>query len=191
MPYFKPAGDRSYRDAVLELATVTPLGELLEFTRLASVLRLSTSADDRTIIRGAVSAARPRLIRDHGRALIAVRGKGYRIARPGELADVAQDYRQRADRQVNRALLVVKHADTSGMTAVEYQRFEATRIIITSLHMRMNMMDERLARLESAIFGPELPVAVGVITERHDEASAAHWLGVNDPPDPLTWAQRK
>lgn len=164
MPQFTPRGDRSLKLAAVDLVVKAEPGELLTYAYLATALNAGEfSGDPRDVIRGAISAARPLLIRDHGRAIIAERGKGYRVALPGELAGVAQEHRGKADRQVSKALAIVTHGDTSTMTQEEFTRFQATRAIIVNLHRRMNNMEERMARIEEAIFGKAPAQATGEV----------------------------
>jgi hypothetical protein len=171
MTRFQPKGDRSQRSIIASIAAEAAFGQLLTFEHLAQSLGISGDPDLKTVIRAAVTAARPLLLRDYGRVLIAARGQGYRVGKPSELAVVAQGHRMRADRQMGRALEVVTHGDTTGMTDSEYQRFMATRTIIVGLHRRMTAVEDRIERIEAALFGeaePAAPVDGEVITSRYE-----------------------
>jgi hypothetical protein len=150
---FTPKGSRALRVIVAEMAAAASYGDVLTFTELAQAIEVEDDEAGRGQVRQTVSAARPLLLADHGRALVAVRGKGYRVALPGELAGVAQDHRRRADRQMGKALAVIDQADMSAATEDERKRFQAVGVVIRNLHSRMTTAELRLADLEDAVFG--------------------------------------
>jgi hypothetical protein len=182
MPLFQPKGDRSQRSIIAALAASSEYGALLSYDELIRALGIDDDDNPRPIVRSAVTAARPLILRDHGRVLIADRGRGYRIGQPGELAGVAQAYRMSADRQLSRALDIVTHGDTASMSDVEYQRFAATRTVIVGLHRRMTAVEDRLERMEKALFGDGEPTSrvAGEVIERHDARLDAPQGGVRD-----------
>ena len=124
--------------------------------------------DDRQRIRQAVTSARKGLLERHGRALIPDRGTGHRVARPGEFAGVAEHLREQGQRRITRALAVIEHAPVEAMTADEQRRHRAVGLVIRNLNDRVNnaeqLLDDarqRLADLESAVFGPPPPTIQG------------------------------
>lgn len=153
MSPFEPKGSRALRVIITEMAAQASYGDVLTFTELAQAIDVEDNDVGRAQVRQAVSAARPLLLSDHGRALVAVRGKGYRVALPGELAGIAQDHRRRADRQISKALAVVDQADMTAATEDERRRFQAVGVVIRNLHSRMTSAEQRLADLEDAVFG--------------------------------------
>jgi hypothetical protein len=167
MSPFQPKGSRALRVIVAELAAKASFGDVLTFTELAEAIDVQDDEPGRGQVRQAVSAARPVLLADHGRLLVAVRGKGYRVALPGEAAGVAQDHRRRADRQISKAVAIVDSADTKGMTPEELRRFTAVGMVIRNLHGRMTAAEQRLADLEDAVFGqtPRQKVIPGKIDQ--------------------------
>jgi hypothetical protein len=164
MAPFSPKGDRSQRTIVAELAANADYGDELTYARLGRALGLDGD-DDRAQIRQAVAAARDLLTLDHNRALIAVRGKGYRVARPGEHAGLAQQHRRKADRQITRALAVVTHVDESAMTPDELRRNRAVALLIGNLASRMTSAETRLQQLENAVFGDGPQVIQGKVED--------------------------
>jgi hypothetical protein len=153
MSPFQPKGSRALRVIITELAAAASYGDVLTFTELSQAIDTEDDTAGHAQVRQAVSAARPLLLSDHGRALVAVRGKGYRVALPGELAGIAQDHRRRADRQIGKALAVIDQADMTAATDDERRRFQAVGVVIRNLHSRMTSAEERLADLEDAVFG--------------------------------------
>jgi hypothetical protein len=153
MSPFTPKGSRALRVIITELAAAANYGDILTFTDLAQAIDVTDDETGRAQVRQTVSAARPLLLSDHGRALVAVRGKGYRVALPGEMAGIAQDHRRRADRSIGRALAVIDKADMTAASDEERRRFQAVGVVIRNLHSRMTSAEQRLADLEDAVFG--------------------------------------
>jgi len=162
---FQPKGSRALRVIVMELAAQAQPGDLLPFGALAEAIGLEDDDAGRAQVRQVVSAARPLLLRDHKRALVAERGRGYRVALPGEFAGIAEDHRDKAGRQMGKALAVIEHADESAMTPDELRRHRAVGIVIRNLHGRLTSAEQRLADLEAAVFGPPRPVISGRVEE--------------------------
>jgi hypothetical protein len=159
MAPFVPRGDRSLRVIVTELALAASYSEVLTFARLGEALDLDPDAD-RHRIRQAVASARPGLLKRHGRALIADRGTGYRVARPGEFAGIAEHLREQGQHRFSRALAVIERAPEADMTPDELRRHRATGLIIRNLNERVSNTEQllgdarqRLADLEDAVFG--------------------------------------
>jgi hypothetical protein len=165
MSPFEPKGSRALRIIIAEMAAAAKPDDLITFAEFAEAIGVSDDEPGRARVRQAVSAARPILLTDHRRVLVAKRGKGYRVARPGEHAGVAQDHRQRADRQMTKALNTIIHTDESGMTAEELRRHRATGLVIRNLHSRLTSAEQRLQDLEEAVFGSGPPVISGEILD--------------------------
>lgn len=165
MAAFQPKGSRAIRVIVAELAAQMAYGDLLTFERIAQAIGVSNEDRDRAQVRQAVSAARPILLRDHNCALVAERGKGYRVARPGEFAGIAQDHRRKSDRSLGRALATIEHAPVKDMDEAERKRWEATGIVIRNLHNRMSSAEQRLADIEAVLFGPPRKTIPGQVEQ--------------------------
>lgn len=163
MSPFQPKGSRALRVIVAEKAAKASFGDVLSYTELAQAIDAPEDDTGRAQVRQAVSAARPLLLADHGRALVPVRNKGYRVALPGEFAGIAQDHRRRADKQITKALAVVNHADMSAATEEERKRFQAVGVVIRNLHSRMSSAEQRLTDLEEAVFGDGPKVIPGKV----------------------------
>jgi hypothetical protein len=151
MNSFQPKGSRALRVIVAEAAARASYGDVLTFGELASALDVTDDQAGRAQVRQAVSAARPVLLRDHNRALVAVRGKGYRVALPGEFAGLAQDFRRKSDRAISKSLAHIDHAPVTDMSADELRRFQAVAVVVRNLHHRMTSAEQRLADLEEVV----------------------------------------
>lgn len=167
MSPFKPKGDRSLRTIVADLTSKASPGDLLTYRTLAFALELPE--DDRTQIRQAVSAARDVILKDQNRALIAVRGEGYRVAYANEFAGLAQGHRRRADRQMTKALDIVSNVNESELSPEDLKRHRAVAMVIRNLHNRMSGAESRLEQLEKAVFGERPPTIQGRV-EKSDQA---------------------
>jgi hypothetical protein len=165
MAAFQPKGSRAIRVIVAEMVARAERGSLITFESIADAI--GCSRDDRPQVRQSVSAARPLLLRDHNIALVAERGKGYRVANPGEFAGIAQDHRRKSDRAINRALANIDYAPVDAMSPEEKRRWEAVGTVIKNLHQRTTAAESRLADLESVVYGPPRKVITGVVEERH------------------------
>jgi hypothetical protein len=162
---FHPKGSRALHVIVADLAASAQPGDLLPFKILAEAIGVEDDPPGRSQVRQAVSAARPILLQDHKRALVADRGRGYRVALPGEFAGIAEDHRGKANRQMSKALAVIQHADEAAMSPDELRRHRAVGTVIRNLHGRLTSAEQRLADLEAAVFGPPRPVIQGEVEE--------------------------
>lgn len=154
MAAFKPKGSRALRVIIAERAAAEQYGTVLTFAELAAELGAADNEAGRALVRQSVSAARPLLLRDYSKALVAVRGHGYRVAEPGEFAGIAQEHRGRADRSLHRALATVDHAPVEHMTQAERARHNAVSTVLHNVVSRMTAAEKRLADLEAIVYGP-------------------------------------
>ena len=173
MSPFTPKGSRALRTIVAEMAAQADLGDVLTYSKLAEAIDVDDGEAGRAQVRQAVSAARPLLLLDHGRALVPVRrkediakwGTGYRVALPGEFAGLAQDHRRRADRSISRSLAHIEHAPVDQMSPDEYKRFQAVGVVIRNMHSRMTSAEQRLADLEEAVYGAGPKILPGQVID--------------------------
>lgn len=162
MAPFQPKGDRSLRIIAAELVASGQPGDMLTYEQLGEALGLDPM-HRRDQIRQAVSAARNVLLIDHKRTVVAVRGEGYRIALANEFAGIAQNHRQRADRQIAKAYDVVTHVNEAELSREELERHRAVALVISNLHTRLTGAETRLENLEAAVFGPRNTVPGDVV----------------------------
>jgi hypothetical protein len=152
---FAPKGDRSLRVIVTDLTVKAQPGDVLTFTALAEELGIGEEGEaGRGRVRQAVASARKSLLRDHHRALVAVRGEGYRVALPGEFAGIAQDQTDKGQRQISGALATITYAPEADMSPAELTRHRAVGVAVRNLNNRLTSAEQRLADLEEMVFGP-------------------------------------
>jgi hypothetical protein len=169
MSPFAPKGDRAQKVIVVELAAKAQPGDLITFDAMAEALDLDP-AQHRERIRQAVTAARPILLADHKRCLVADPGHGYRVAFAREFAGIAQTHRRKADRQIGKAMAVIDNVDVADMTPAELQRHQAVGVVMRNLVGRMTSAEERLGQLEAMVFGAGPKVIKGQV-EQEDEST--------------------
>jgi hypothetical protein len=152
---FQSKGSRALRVIIAELAIKAPRGELLTYKQLALAIGAEDDDAGRARVRQTVSAARPLLLKDHRIALVPERGKGYRVARPGEFAGIAEEHRGRSDRALTRALAVIDNAPVDDMSPAERKRHEAVGQVLRNVVGRMTDAENRLADIEQVLgIGP-------------------------------------
>lgn len=147
----------TYRDGqsaaslIVGLVEGKPYDYILSYEDIAAALDIPS--DDMVRIRSAVRRAKLRLLRDHMRALEAVPLKGYRIITPGQHATLATHHRKKSDRQIKRAIAIIKGADERDMTDAERGRHRQVGMALNLLYERQTDVESRVSRLEALMLG--------------------------------------
>ena len=166
---------RSAADLITELAHGKPYGYILTYEEIAE--QLGIDATELVRIRSAVARTKTRLLRDCKRGLWTCPREGYQILTPGEHAARAEEHRRRSDRQIKKAIGLIKGADERDMTDRERERNRQVGMVLERLHDRQSDTEKRVARLESLMFGTTTPKVIPgtIVTERLaiEEAAAA------------------
>lgn len=149
---------QSAADLIVALVEGKPYDTVLTFDEIAE--HLGIDASDLSRLRSAVQRAKHRLNRDHLRALEAVPRKGYRIIKPGEVARVATHHRKKSDRQIKRAIAVIKSGDERDMTDAERERSRRVGMALSLLHERQVETEKRVSRLEELMLGKSAPKTI-------------------------------
>lgn len=145
------------RERLVEALSGADYDQGFSFAELGRIIGLtegeSGTLNGRWLIGRAANASKSRLLKQHNRVLVSVRGRGYRVARPNESAGIAMGYRDGADRRISKAMAVLNHTDERELTQAERSRHHATKVLITDLQNRMHNAEDRLSMLEKAVFG--------------------------------------
>jgi hypothetical protein len=149
---------RSGASLIAELVEDKPYGTVLTHDEIAECLGIDAS--DLVRLRSAIARAKPRTEKHHQRALEAVPNKGYRVIYPGEHARLATGHRRKSDRQIKRAISIVKHADERSMTEGERERNRQVGMALNLLYERQADTEARVARLEELMLGKHKPKIV-------------------------------
>lgn len=138
-----------------------PPGSIVTYEQIAEQF---PGADfDRDRDRAAILKVRDRLLTEQQRAIVAVRGVGYKVITAAEHYRLAQDHRLSARRKTHRSLLV----------ASNYRRDEVTPDVAEKLDRmasRMADLERRLTRQERKT--DELQRQVQSTTRRQSESEA-------------------
>lgn len=147
---FQPIGERARWRVLVDLFCAVPRGELVEFPRIADAIGLDPDRD-RKALRAAVRQAGPVLSAEHDRSVIAVRGRGYRVALPDEHVDLAAGQQRRSSRALVRAKRHVDHVDLSGMSEDGRRLVVAAATVLGYQQQQIKRLDLRQSDLESAM----------------------------------------
>lgn len=160
---------------VAELAAGKPYGTLLTYAELADHLDVDVTEMPRIL--GAVNRAKRLALRESQRALVAVPGKGFRILHPNEMTGLAIQHRNKSDRQIRKAIAVIKGTDDAELTDAERARHYHVGMVLEALHDRQRDTEARVTRLEELMLsgGRRPKVIPGELAEsaRAIEAGAA------------------
>lgn len=153
MAPFAPAyrDGRSAASLVAELVHGKPYGYLLTYDEIADQLGIAPT--DLVRIRSAIARSKDRLLREHQRGIEARPGQGYVVLHPGQHAHLATKHRRKSDRQIKKAIKVIKGANEADMTDVERERNRQIGMVLERLHERQQDTEDRVARLESLMLG--------------------------------------
>ena len=174
-PPFTPAyrDGRSAASLIAELAHGKPYGHILTYEEIADQLGIEPT--DLVRIRSAMARSKERLLREHQRGVEARPGRGYEILHPGAHAHLAAKHRRKSDRQIKRAIKVIKGADERDMNPMELERNRQLGMVLERLHERQQDVEDRVSRLESLMLGtikvipgiaePAYPAIAGEVEE--------------------------
>ena len=140
---------RSRATVAMECVIGHTLGDLVSYDELVDALQ---DGDDETITRRhvhmAVTGMRRRLVREHQRAVITVRGVGYRVAEPDQFKAVVNGRQRRSQVQLTHAREIMQHAPYQDMSPVVRDTLQAHSTLIEGLYLGFRQMDRRMARVE-------------------------------------------
>lgn len=148
---------RSAASLIVELAHGKPYGYILTYGEIAGTLGIDPS--DLVRIRAAMARTKERLLREHQRGVEARPGQGYEILHPGAHAHLATKHRRKSDRQIKRAIKVIKGADERDMNPMELERNRQLGMVLERLHERQQDVEDRVSRLESLMLGTTKVIA--------------------------------
>jgi hypothetical protein len=152
---FSPSRDdgRSDRRVVLDLVGPEPEpGTFYAYVQLERALGQGTDRDiTRRSICSAVNAANRSLLHDRKRALVVVRGAGYRIARANEHLPISLDKRRRAETFIARGLDHLRHVRDDELTENERHMHDGMLNTMTGFALALEDSHRRHDRQEGVI----------------------------------------
>lgn len=151
---FEPSREdgRSDRQVVVDLVEEHQPDDVLSHAEILAALREGT---DREIgpehVYRAAGAASRWLIKNEKKALVTMRGQGYRISVPDDFHSLTLVRRDRASTQLNRGREVLENAPLDGMTEAVREAMVPLTILIGGAYAQLHAHQQRLKRHEGAI----------------------------------------
>lgn len=141
-------------DAEVLVALVSGLepGTVMPYRQMAEALAVGSSRTwDTKAVQSAVRSTARRLLRQSARALIPVRGVGYRISQGADHHGLALRRESRANTQLRMAVDVLRHANYGEMTTNQRSVHEAHLTITGALFQQMRRVTQRQKQQDDAI----------------------------------------
>lgn len=143
---------RSNADLLCELCKDAAPDTTFTYEQLADVLETDTdTAYDARMVCSVVRTANRRLLRQHQRELRNVPGLGFRLAPATEHVELAQHRRSKADRQLHRGLLTLRHVRWSEMDENHVAAHRGVLMVMEGVAAAVGMITQRQERHEEVI----------------------------------------
>lgn len=143
---------RSDSQVIIDLVRNANPGKIFTFDELTTVLAEGSERPwDLDGIRAATSRATFRLSRETQRALISVRGVGYKVAQASEHTMVANDRKRKADRQLSRGLAVLQNVRWEEMDENQRNAHQGQLMMLSAIVSQQKSFERRMVRVEDAI----------------------------------------
>lgn len=143
---------KSDAEVLVEFAAKREPGELITYAEFAEALGEGAErAYSLREVQSAVCRTERKLATEKQRALINVRGQGYRIALAGEHQMIAGRKKDRAGVLLKRGLTVLHHVDWASMDDNTRKAHEGQMMVVGALCNAMSGIDARLRAVEDVI----------------------------------------
>lgn len=127
-------------------------GDLLSYSELAGELgEGSGRAYERADVQASVARAERKIATELSRALVNVRGQGYRIALASEHQMIAGRKKDRAETMLKRGLTIMQNVDWAAMDENSRKAHEGQLMVIGAVHAAMVGLDRRMQRIEKTL----------------------------------------
>lgn len=107
--------------------------------------------ESRDRVRQVVVSAIPRLLKEHSRTLMNIRGQGYKLAKASEHMAVAHLRRRRADRQLKMGLLTLKQVRWDEMDKQTRLAHEGQLMVMSAIYQNQQLVQRRQDAIEQSI----------------------------------------
>jgi len=146
---FTAKGDQPLWQAVYDHAVLLAAGDMISYATLADLLGYDPSEPGRS--RSPIYAASRRLLTEHDRTLVAVKGKGYRIAYAHEHEGIARGKQRGARRRIRSAVAISTHVDVRQLTPTQRRSLEAVAHVLAAQNAMLSRHDARIGAAEKDI----------------------------------------
>lgn len=143
---------RTDAEVLIALVQSVPAGTVLTYRQMADALSVGSNRTwDNSAVQSSARSSAGRLLRETTRALIPVRGVGYRISQGADHHGLALRRESRANNQLKMAVSVLRHADYGEMTEQQRSVHEAHLTITGALWQQMRRVTHRQKQQDEAI----------------------------------------
>lgn len=143
---------RSDAQVVLDLMHDAEPGRVFSYEELATALAKDT---DRTYsvpeVRGAVTRAHVRMLKEQARVMYNVRGVGYRVAEAREHHHLARGRQRRADMQLRRGLQVLQNVRWEEMDPTSRAAHEGQLMVSLAVASAVRQLERRVDSHEALL----------------------------------------
>lgn len=146
----RPDG-RSNADVVCDLVSAAPVGHVFDYDSLAEALSHPEKTFGRRDVLAAISKIQSKISKTTKRALRNVRGTGYRICQASEHREVANWRRDRAAKQIERGVVVLRNVRWDELNEQQRLAHEGTLLLMSGLSAQQKAQESRIDRLEALI----------------------------------------
>lgn len=145
---FTPKGDNPLWKAIYDHAVLLSPGDLIGWDRFEVLLGYDPSQPGQS--RGPILTASKRLLTDHNRVLVSVRGEGYRVATADGHEGIARSGQRAARRKIRGAHLVATHVDRNALTDKQRASLDAVAHVLAAQNAMLKRHDVRISTVEGA-----------------------------------------
>jgi uncharacterized HAD superfamily protein len=145
-------------------------GDLITYADMGDMLGLDIDVTaHKAMLHGALRKAVDELLARHRMVFHLVRGRGYQVARPGQVIEVARQHQARAFVEIESGHTKIEAIDTTQVDNTTARLIEATAIGFARQAVIMRQLDVRQNRLETAMAA--LAVTANTAVSRADETA--------------------
>lgn len=146
------ADGRSNQQVLIDYVNAHPPGRFYPYNELVKVLSSGAAQPfsiERT--RAVVLQSQRRLLRESQRALMNVRGQGYRLAEAARHQELARKHERKSEVQLRKGLHLLKHVRWDEMDENSRQAHQGLMMIVESLHQRQSSLSRRQSAVEELL----------------------------------------
>lgn len=146
------ADGRSDAEVILDIVKDCTPGTVIDYEQMAGNLAIGTDREySNKDVQSIICRSEKKLAQQLSRALVNVRGKGYKVALAEDHQMIAGRKKDRAHKLLKRGLTVLKHVRWDEMDENQRRAHEGQLMIVSALTTAVDGMEQRLQRVENAI----------------------------------------
>jgi len=143
---------RSGADVLIDIVKQSNAGDIIEYDRIAKELGTGCKKEySRKDVQSVVCKSERKLATSESRALINIRGKGYKIAPAGEHQRIAGRKKDRAHKLLKRGVMTLKCVRWDEMDDNQRMAHEGQLMIMGAVVSSIDALNHRVSSVEDAI----------------------------------------